>query len=181
AVAELLRLHALQWRDRGITPEHLRPRFAEHLTRAFTRMTADGDALLTEYRVDGRVMAVDAVLLATGFLGGYLYGAHPDLRPRADIAVMLLRKDASYAVATGRGTLSLLRGTEPYKLHWRPERVTNQRLLLARTALAPALRLHTAQWAARHRLAGAARRRVPALEAWRPRLSRWYTNLAGAR
>ena len=38
AVAALLRLHGLQWRGRGVTPEHLRPRFAEHLTRAATGM-----------------------------------------------------------------------------------------------------------------------------------------------
>ena len=39
----------------------------------------------------------------------------------------------------GHGTLSLLRGNEPYKQHWRPEPVANQRLLLARRRTAPLL------------------------------------------
>jgi len=181
AIDTLLRLHALQWRERGITPEHLRPRFAEHLTRALTAMAGDGTARITEFRIDGRVMAVDVLLLSTDLVGGYLYGAHPELRARADIAVMLLRHDSTHAAATGRGVLSLLRGTEPYKYHWRPEAVPNQRLLLARPALAPVLRLHAAQQAARSRLAEAVREHDRGPDSWRARLNRLRASLAGAR
>ncbi|WP_425583516.1 GNAT family N-acetyltransferase [Streptomyces macrosporus] len=180
AVATLLRLHVLQWRDRGITPEHLRPRFAEHLIRALTAMAGDGAARLTEYRIDGRVMAANVLLLSPGLVGGYLYGAHPDLRARADIAVMLLRHDSSYAAETGRGVLSLLRGTEPYKFHWRPETVVNRRLLLAHPALEPALRLHTDLRRARSRLAEELRGRDPSPDAWWHRTYRRCASLVGA-
>ncbi|WP_344632205.1 GNAT family N-acetyltransferase [Streptomyces glaucosporus] len=181
AVATLLRLHVAQWRGRGITPEHLRPRFAEHLIRALTAMARDGAARLTEYRVDGRVMAANALLLSPDLVGGYLYGAHPELRAKADIAALLLRNDASCAAETGRSVLSLLRGTEPYKFGWRPETVTNLRLLLAHPALEPALLLHAAQQDARARLAGALRDRDPSPNAWWRRLNRRYARLAGAR
>ncbi|GAA2568171.1 MULTISPECIES: GNAT family N-acetyltransferase [Streptomyces] len=140
ALRRLLDLHRLQWQGRRVTGEHLRPRFREHLVRAVAPMVRAGDAVVTEFRMDDEVVAVDVTLLSRGLAGGYLYGAHPRLRERrADVAVMLLEACAEHARAPGRGTLSLLRGDEPYKHHWRPERVPNQRLLLARRRTAPLL------------------------------------------
>jgi hypothetical protein len=174
AVATMLRLHGLQWQGRGVTPEHLTPRFAEHLARAVRRMAGTGDALVTEYRRGDQVLAIDVTLLTPELSGGYLYGAHPDLRAaKADITTMLVRHDAAHATETGRSVISMLRGNEAYKRHWRPVTVTNQRFLLARQELAPALRLHAAQVAGRARLAEAARTRLPALLALRARLNNW--------
>ncbi|MEU9121787.1 GNAT family N-acetyltransferase [Streptomyces sp. NPDC048506] len=165
SVRTMLHLHGLQWRGRRVTPEHLHPRFAAHLVRATREMVDTGDAVLTEYRLDGRVLAADILLTSADLAGGYLYGAHPELRDRkVDITAMLMRRDTRHVVDTGRGALSLLRGTEPYKLHWRPVPVTNQRLLLARRALAPALGLYAAQVAGRA-LAAAAARGLPTLTA----------------
>ncbi|CCK29960.1 hypothetical protein BN159_5581 [Streptomyces davaonensis JCM 4913] len=136
ALRRLLELHQLQWQDRKVTSEHLRPRFGDHLVRAVGPMVASGDAVVTEFRLDDDVVAVDLTLLSRRLTGGYLYGAHPCLRERkADVAVMLLDACAGHA----RGTLSLLRGNEPYKQHWRPEPVENRRLLLARRRTAPLL------------------------------------------
>ncbi|WP_406137855.1 GNAT family N-acetyltransferase [Streptomyces sp. NBC_01089] len=170
-IRELLRLHELQWRGRGVTPEHLRPRFAEHLTRATQRMVRDGDAALTEYRLDGAVVAANVTLQSARLSGGYLYGADPQLRTRkVDVATMLLRRDARHAAESGRTVISLLRGTEPYKSHWRPAVVTNQRLLLATAALAPVLSLYAAQLAGRDRAADAVRTIGPVVRDWRTRL-----------
>ncbi|MER5973112.1 GNAT family N-acetyltransferase [Streptomyces sp. NPDC002055] len=181
AVETMLRLHSLQWQGRGVTPEHLRPRFAAHLLRAVPPMVGAGHALVTEYRLDGHVAAVDVTLTSSGLAGGYLYGAHPDLRAaKADINTMLLRHDADCAARTGRA-LSLLRGDEAYKHHWRPERVVNQRYLLARRELEPMLRLYAAQVAGRTRLAEEVRTRAPALRAWRTRLNNWRAGGAGPR
>ncbi|MGD9484398.1 GNAT family N-acetyltransferase [Streptomyces sp. TRM70308] len=181
AVATLLRLHALQWRGRGVTPEHLRPRFAEHLARAARQMARTGEAAVTEYRLDGEVVATDVTLLSADLAGGYLYGAHPALRERkVDITTMLLRHDARQATGSGRRVLSLLRGTEPYKLHWRPVPVTNQRLLLARRRLAPALWWLTAQAVGRAACAELARTRFPALRRWPARLAAWRPARPGA-
>ncbi|UZJ31270.1 GNAT family N-acetyltransferase [Streptomyces endophytica] len=171
SVRTMLRLHGLQWQGRGVTPEHLRPRFAAHLARATREMVGSGDAVLTEYRVDGRVMAADILLMSADLAGGYLYGADPELRDRkVDITTMLMRHDARHVVDTGRGALSLLRGTEPYKLHWRPVPVTNQRLLLARRAQAPALGLYAARITCRALAAGLARDRMTSLRGLRTRL-----------
>ncbi|WP_231632290.1 GNAT family N-acetyltransferase [Streptomyces clavuligerus] len=172
AVAELLRLHALQWRGRGVTVEHLRPRFAEHLARAARRMVRDGDAALTEYRRDGEVVAAGLALHSAALTGGYLYGAHPALREqKVDVTAMLLRQEADQAARAGRRVVSMLRGCEPYKNHWRPEAVGNQRLLLAPAALEGALRLHTARTVWRARAADAVRARLPAAQEWRARLN----------
>ncbi|AXG79611.1 GNAT family N-acetyltransferase [Streptomyces paludis] len=154
AVGRLLELHRLQWEGRGVTPEHLSARFAEHLTRAARTMVASGDARLTEFRLAGAVVAADLTLMSGALAGGYLYGADPVLRARkADVATMLLRAGARDSGAHGRATLSMLRGDEPYKHHWRPETVRNQRLLLARPHLAPSLWLLLARAAGRERAA----------------------------
>ncbi|MET8580933.1 GNAT family N-acetyltransferase [Streptomyces collinus] len=145
ALQRLLELHHSQWRGRGMTAEHLRPRFREHLVRAVGPMVRAGDAVVTEFRLGGEVVAVDLTLLSPGLAGGYLYGADPRLRERkADVAVMLLDACSGHAAAAcgaadGRGVLSLLRGDEPYKHHWRPEPVVSRRLLLARRRTAPLL------------------------------------------
>lgn len=169
AVATMLRLHLAQWRGRGMTPEHRRPRFAAHLTRAATRLVASGDAAVTEYRrggPDGEVVAAGLTVLSPGLAGGYLYGADPALRAaKVDLMTMLIRQGAAHAADGGRPVLSLLRGAEPHKFHWRPEHRANLRLLLAGRLAAPALPLLLAP--ARIRAAAA---RSPRLRALRDRL-----------
>ena len=138
ALQRLLELHRLQWQGRNVTSEHLQTRFCEHLVRSVGPMVNSGDAVVTEFRLDGDVVAVDLTLLSRRLAGGYLYGAHPRLRERkADVAVMLLDACTQHTGDGGLRTLSLLRGDEPYKHHWRPEPVVNRRLLLARRRTAP--------------------------------------------
>ncbi|RDD87181.1 GNAT family N-acetyltransferase [Streptomyces parvulus] len=152
ALGRLLELHRLQWQGRKVTGEHLKPRFRDHLVRAVRPMVCAGDAVVTEFRMDDEVVAVDVTLLSHRLAGGYLYGAHPRLRERrADVAVMLLDACAARISAPGRDTLSLLRGNEPYKHHWRPDAVPNQRLLLARRRTAPLLTAALGDAAARRR------------------------------
>ncbi|MEU3369465.1 GNAT family N-acetyltransferase [Streptomyces sp. NPDC006660] len=163
ALRTLLALHGLQWQGRGVTPEHTRPRFEEHLARAVGEMTRHGDAVVTEFRLDGEVVASDLTLLSPALAGGYLYGAHPDLRGRkVDVATMLLRAGARRVDGSGRSALSMLRGNEPYKQHWRPEVRVNQRFLLARRRTVALL------WAAALH-AGLRRRAGDAARAWRRR------------
>lgn len=151
ALRRLLALHRLQWQNRRVTPEHLRERFATHLVRAVGPLVRSGDAVVTEFLLDGEVVAVDLTLLAPRLAGCYLYGVHPLLRERkADIAVMLLDACAQSTVTGGCGALSLLRGDEPYKHRWRPEPVVNQRLLLARRRTGPLLSVVACAVAARN-------------------------------
>ncbi|MDX2935876.1 GNAT family N-acetyltransferase [Streptomyces ipomoeae] len=153
ALRRLLALHRLQWQGRGVTPEHLQERFGAHLVRAVGPMVRSGDAVVTEFLLDGEVVAVDLTLLSPRLAGGYLYGAHPRLRERkADVAVMLLDACARHTGTGERDTLSLLRGDEPYKRHWLPEPVVNQRLLLARRRTAPLLSAVVCEVAARNRV-----------------------------
>ncbi|MFJ7066744.1 GNAT family N-acetyltransferase [Streptomyces sp. NPDC101115] len=155
ALERLLRLHQLQWQGRGVTAEHTSERFAQHLARAVLPMVERGDAMVTEFRLGGDVVCADLTLMSPRLAGGYLYGADPELRARkVDVAAMLLRHGARETSASGRATLSMLRGTESYKHHWRPETVPNQRLMLAGRATAPLLWLRAGaangrRWAAR--------------------------------
>lgn len=158
AVRTLLKLHAMQWEGRGVTPEHLRPRFRAHLERSVERMAENGDATITEYRIDDEAVASDITFTGGDMVCGYLYGAHPKLRSqRVDITTMLLRHAASHASATGAGTLNLLRGAEPHKLRWQAESVASQRLVMARREMTPALVLHLAQVKGREAAAAAVR------------------------
>jgi CelD/BcsL family acetyltransferase involved in cellulose biosynthesis len=131
AMAGLIRLHRLQWTGRGVNPEHLRPAFAEHLSRVARVLIGDGRAAMAEYRMDGRLVAADFSLVGTDFVGGYLYGAHPELR-RIDILALLLRRNLGLTCELGRPVLSFMRGGEAYKTKWRPEAVPNQRLVIGR-------------------------------------------------
>ena len=84
AVDHLLRLHELQWRGAGSpnAVEHHEPRLAEHLARAIRRMVRDGEASLTEFRLDGEVVAANVALHSGYLTGSYLHGAHPGLREK---------------------------------------------------------------------------------------------------
>ncbi|ATL27879.1 GNAT family N-acetyltransferase [Streptomyces formicae] len=161
SVRTLLRLHQLQWRGRKVTSEHLQPRFHEHLLRSMRPMVAAGEAVVTEFRLDGHVVAADLTLLSDTLAGGYLYGADPQLRERkVDVATMLLEACTRHTGGEHPRALSLLRGTEPYKQHWRPEPVTNQRFLLARRRTAPLLCAASGDAAARQWLRQQRQRRA---------------------
>ncbi|MFH9069304.1 GNAT family N-acetyltransferase [Streptomyces alboflavus] len=160
SVATLLRLHQLQWQGRRVTTEHLRPRFREHLLRSVRPMVAAGDAVVTEFSVDGEVLAADVTLLSARVAGGYLYGAHPRLRERkVDVATMLLDASTRHTAGDRPRTLSLLRGDEPYKHHWRPDPAPNRRFLLAHARTAPLLAAAAGEAAARDWARGVRRER----------------------
>ncbi|MFD7747346.1 GNAT family N-acetyltransferase [Streptomyces sp. NPDC059698] len=172
AIGTLLRLHERQWEGRAVNPEHLRARFSDHLIRSVGRMVGDGTAALTEFRLNGEVVASNLSLESGRLAGGYLYGADPVLRERkVDVSTMLLREVARQAADGGREVLSLLRGAEAYKNHWGPSPVVNQRLLLARPGLEPLLRLRESQVAVRERAAESVKARFPAARAWHERLT----------
>ncbi|WP_256105116.1 GNAT family N-acetyltransferase [Streptomyces sp. ODS05-4] len=160
ALGGLLRLHQRQWEGRGLNPEHLSPRFREHLHRAVIAMVESGDAMLTEFRLDGDVVAADLTLLSPLLSGGYLYGADPRLRSsKADVATLLLRNGARESSTAGRTVLSLLRGRESYKSHWRPHPAVSRRLLMSTRRTGPGLLLRAGYAEARRRAADALRDR----------------------
>ncbi|WP_336204079.1 GNAT family N-acetyltransferase [Nonomuraea sp. LPB2021202275-12-8] len=168
SMAELLRLHALQWESRGINTQHTQPRFMDHLARAAKSLVAADQARLMEYRVSGRLVACDFTLVGKDFVGGYLYGAHPDLRAEADVLTMLLRNNLAMTHRLGKPVLSLLRGDEPYKAKFGCEAVVNQRVMLGRGARAAAYAATAgARAASRELLKRRCPRLAERLAAWR--------------
>ncbi|WP_327681935.1 GNAT family N-acetyltransferase [Kitasatospora sp. NBC_00458] len=138
ALAGLLRLHFLQWAERGVTAEHRTERFARHLDESTTGLVATGRAAVHQYWLDGELVAVNLLLLCPSFGGLYLYGAHPKLRERLDIAGLLFGAALDETLDAGIPVLGLLRGQEPYKQRWRPDGLPNQRLLFGPRGPAPA-------------------------------------------
>ncbi|MDF3143436.1 MULTISPECIES: GNAT family N-acetyltransferase [unclassified Streptomyces] len=154
ALRRLLELHRLQWQGRGMSPEHARPRFLEHLVRSVVPMARSGEAAVTRFVLDGEVVAVNLNVMSGGLAGTYLYGFHPRLREerKVDVTAMLLHASTEHLASYGGPrVLSLLRGAEPYKYRWHPETVPNQRFLLARRRTVPLLAAAAGEAAARHR------------------------------
>jgi hypothetical protein len=159
----LLALHEQQWRDRGgMTPEHGRPRFARFLADAASAMVAQGQARLTAYLLDGEVVASDLTLVGHDVVGGYLYGARPELFGRFNLTAMLMRTALATATAAGAGTFSMLRGRETYKTTWQAVEAPNARVLLGRPGR-PVLPAYASALRARSALVAVARERAPAV------------------
>lgn len=149
AITDLLRLHALQWRGRGINPEHLSSSFAEHLTRATRSMIGSGRAAQREFWVDDRLMASFLMIIGKDFVGGYLYGVDPALRERVDVSTMMMGAQMAVALQLGCSRVSLLRGAEHHKMKWQPRHSPSRRILLSRPHSAQGLAYATGVRAAR--------------------------------
>ncbi|WP_404868574.1 GNAT family N-acetyltransferase [Kitasatospora griseola] len=163
-VRELLRLHRLQWQARGVTPEHRSERFAHHLAESTAGLVATRRAAIQRFELDGEVLAVDLVLLCAPFGGLYMYGAHPALRERLDIAGLLFGAALDEVRAAGIPQLSLLRGQEPYKQRWRPDQLPNQRLVFGPGRLAPSAAARALRVRARIAAVQLLRTRLPKLK-----------------
>ncbi|MGY1741782.1 MULTISPECIES: GNAT family N-acetyltransferase [unclassified Blastococcus] len=135
AVDELIRLHEAQWAGRRGNPEHLTARFRGFLAEAVPAMVERGQAVFVEYRLDGRVMAAEIDLVGQRQLAYYLAGIDPALREHIDTSVLLVSGALALAERLGLPEYSFLRGDEDYKLRWRPEHVTAERVVLARPGL----------------------------------------------
>lgn len=180
-VLRLIALHEQQWRERGgMNPEHGKPRFARFLCDAVPEMIARGQAALTAYTVDGEVVATDLTLIGPEVVGGYLYGARPDLFGRFNVTAMLMRTALTTASAAGAGTFSMLRGRETYKTTWQAHEAPNERVILGRPG-SPAVTAYAGALRARATLVAAARERAPAVKAGLLKVRTWARNPALAR
>lgn len=178
AITTMLRLHEEQWRGRGMTPEHGRPRFARHLAEASAKMIAADQADLTEFVIDGEVVAADLVLIGHDSAAGYLFGARPDLRDRVDVFPMLLSAQTATAARHGLAVADMLRGEEQYKEQWPITAVRNERLVLA--GRSPLARPYAALARAEHTGRALAREHAPWLRAVRTRLRGLRAGVTGA-
>lgn len=140
ATDELLEGHRRQWRHRGITEEHLTGRFRWFLREAVAGLAQRGGARLLEFR-DERDETAARVLLLVGhdYVGEYMYSATPDALKRWHITALWMHAAAELAQARDVPAISFLRGEEPFKQRWAPERRVNHRILLGRSRPAWAL------------------------------------------
>lgn len=175
-VHDLLVLHNRQWRGRGMTPEHGRARFAEHLSRSVTAMVVRGQAEVVGFYVDGRIMAAEILMIGHGMVGAYLYGIDPALRKRTDPVVLLLSHDLATTLRYGRPVLSLMRGEEVTKQRWRPRHVRNQRVLLAGNGNGRGSPLYVAAVHARARLTPFVKEHLPVVHTAARRVRKWFTS-----
>jgi hypothetical protein len=129
AVPALLRMYRA---CRQVDPERLGARFERHLVRALTPMVGEGQARLTEYRIDDELLAADVAMVGPAFIGTYLAAFAPAAPERLDLPLMVLAQAFAAAAQLERPTVSLLCGDVPPRSHWRPATLRSRRLLLAR-------------------------------------------------
>ena len=132
AISDFHRLHLSQWEARGVAAEHKDARFRRFLTTALPPMVDRGQAVVVEFHLAGRVMAVGINLVGATMVGLYLAGVAPALRKHVEVSTLLLREAMGLALDRKTPVFSFLRGLEDYKLRWRPQPVLNRRLLLGR-------------------------------------------------
>jgi CelD/BcsL family acetyltransferase involved in cellulose biosynthesis len=135
AIGELLDLHARQWQGRPVNPLHHTGSFHAHLREVAQRLVPAGAVVLVRHLAGGVPVAVSFFLLHGDTIGGYLYGAHPDLRRQLDVAALMIRTGLDLGRERGAGRLNMLRGEEAGKLRWQPTVRPNQRITLPRPGL----------------------------------------------
>jgi hypothetical protein len=113
-------------------PVHLTEPFRDHLISTAQSLVPTRRGALTRYTLNDRVMAVSLCLLTSDMVGGYLYGADPELRKSLDVTSLMARCDLALGAAHGAGRYSMLRGEENGKRRWRPHARRNSRVLLTR-------------------------------------------------
>ncbi|HEV2635582.1 MAG TPA: GNAT family N-acetyltransferase [Actinocrinis sp.] len=129
-ITQLLRLHEEQWKDRGISAEHMTERFRGHLSACVPALIEAGYADLVRYEYEGELLGCELMLHSRSTAGSYLSGLSPRLRQKVDLATLMLRNGMGLSVEREAAEYSMLRGLEPYKLRWSPRLVHNERLLL---------------------------------------------------
>lgn len=128
-------LHRKSWQDRSIAQDHTTGRFESHLTRAASRMTGRDLGAISEFWRDGEVVVSCFYVFGKDFVGTYLMGANQEALQRYQVSSLCFWNGANIARGRNCAYLDTLRGEEPYKLRWDPERVPNHRVVLGRGRL----------------------------------------------
>jgi hypothetical protein len=138
-------LHQLRRRALGQPGCFTSPRYNAFHREAARRMFMAGHAQLHVLHRDGRPIAAEYQLCGDGVVHAYQTGIDParlDLAPGRVCQIAIL----CWAIENGYRAYDMLRGDEPYKMHWRPRRVATleTRVIAPRTGA----RLCYAAWRA---------------------------------
>lgn len=131
----LVDLHREMWEGRPIAPEHKTARFRLLFAAAARRLTAAGLGAVSQFCCDGRVLIASLLLFDRDQVGTYLLGADRDTAAQFQISSLYIWDALNVADDRGVSTVSLLRGSEPYKLRWRPEIKATHRIVVGRNWL----------------------------------------------
>jgi CelD/BcsL family acetyltransferase involved in cellulose biosynthesis len=135
AARRLVDLNREQWKERGLDPEALTPRFRAHLEVAARRMTSRGLGRISEFRRDGEVIASHFLVFGRDFVAEHLFGASQEALERYQISSLYIRDGLNVALERNSTHLDLLRGEEPYKLRWASRVVANHRVVLGQSRI----------------------------------------------
>ena len=132
-VDALFHLHAARWESRGEAGVLADPAVQSFHREAAPRLAAAGLLHATLLRIEGQVAGVFHGLRRGRTLSAYLGGFDPAFAFESP-GTVLMGHALDALLADGAGTLSLLRGEEPYKYEWGAVDRVNSRRLLGRPA-----------------------------------------------
>lgn len=148
AARRFVALHRDYWREKDISPEHLKERFEELLVALCGRLVPNGTVEVREFLRDGEVIASQIVMVRDGYAGQFLSGARPEIAKRYQLSSLFVYDGFDVAARVGASGFDFLRGEESYKLRWNPEVKPGLRAICGRNRPALAgylalVRLHT--------------------------------------
>ncbi|WP_233452025.1 GNAT family N-acetyltransferase [Rubrobacter xylanophilus] len=135
AASRMLGMHRKVWRNRGINPEHLSPRFEALLRLASERLTKRGLGFVSEFRRGEEVVASHLLLVGHDRVGGYLSGATEEAFRRYAVYPLYVRDGVEEARSRGLPVFDLMWGRGEHKLQWSPQMIPSRRLILGRARL----------------------------------------------
>lgn len=128
-------LHRESWAEKNIIEEHLSARFEACMSDAVRRMSGSRVGGISEFVLDGEVIASHLILFGKDFVGPHLAGYDSEIRKTYQINALFLRDLVESARERGVDRISFLRGEEEYKTRWPVEPVANRRILLSRNGV----------------------------------------------
>ncbi len=111
-----LRIRWWAARGRRINPEHASARFGDFMTDVLELLIPRGLARLVEFRMEGRVVAVEISLLDARRLYAWMDGYDPELA-KLGLGKVAVAEGIRWSIETGRELFDFMVGDEPYK-YW---------------------------------------------------------------
>lgn len=133
AMADLVRLHGLRWRERGEAGVLADPLLRRFLMKAAPELERAAMLRLWQVRLGGERIAVLMVLAGKRAHHYYIGGFDP-AQAKLSASAVLIGAAMQAAHREGAAEFDFLRGAEPYKLRWGArERQRHRRMLVPRS------------------------------------------------
>lgn len=129
----LVALHRELRYGRDVDLTHLTPAFESHITSAARRMARRGFGEIYEFWRAGEALVSGFMVFGKEFDGSYLVGASQEALKRYQWSSLVRWHTVSVAYNRGSRYLSLMDGSQSYKMRWTSNRVPGYQVIIGRS------------------------------------------------